>query len=353
MNYNFILLLIAGSFLTSLVPVSSIRPGSEKAPGRLAHKPLCIGFYNVENLFDTLDDPISDDQEFTPNGKSHWTRDKYAKKISNLAKVIRAMNDGKGPDILGLSEVENKHVLVDLLSDPQLKKIDYGIVHHDSPDMRGIDVAMIYKKNVFTVLQQKAFPVDISQYDDHPTRDILMVTGISRNDTFMIFLNHWPSRRGGREASEPRRIAAATVLKKATDSILSFNPGAKIIAMGDFNDNPTDKSLAQVLKVSDSPGPAGKNSLYNCDVNFDWKKGEGSEFYRGDWSRFIQIIVTSSLIMNQTGPGGTFTDIHLFRPDWLLVSDTTYKQMIPKRMFQENNTIGFSDHLPVYIELKN
>jgi hypothetical protein len=212
---------------------------------------------------------------------------------------------------------------------------------------------MIYKKNAFRIVWQKFFTVDVSKYEDKPTRDIVMVQAIEgKNDTLDIFLNHWPSRREGKDISEPKRIVAATVLRKAVDSLLLMNPKAKILIMGDFNDNPPDKSIARILKAGEAVDTLS-NSLHDCDYNFDWKRGEGTEFYKGQWSRFIQIIVSSSLIQNQQNPKGRFNDVHIFKPDWLLIPDSASGQMIPKRTFEDGGEIGFSDHLPVYIEIKN
>lgn len=319
-----------------------------------AHKSLCIAFYNVENLFDTINDPSTEDEEFTPEGKQHWTAFKYEWKICNIARVIRAMNDGKGADIVGLAEVENKKVLQDLITEPHLRKLNYGIVHHESPDKRGIDVAMIYKKGALKVVGQKSFSVDISQFDDRPTRDILLVQGIEgKNDTLSILLNHWPSRREGKEASAPKRIAAAAVVRKIVDTLMMQNPGARILVIGDFNDNPTDKSLSEVLGATRIPDTSHINSIYNCGFNFNWKNGEGSEFYKGEWSRLIQIIVSTALIKNQINSDGTFTDVHIFKPDWILREDEVSHQLIPFRTFErDNDAIGFSDHLPVYIMLR-
>ncbi len=314
-------------------------------------KSLVIAFYNVENLFDTHDDANVDDAEFTPDGKSLWNNAKYEKKISNIARVIKAMNNDKGADIIGLSEVENKGVLEHLIADPQLKKLGYKIMHHDSPDGRGIDVAMIYKKNAMKVLDWKALPVDISLYGERPTRDVLWITGLVGSDTIYFFLNHWPSRREGKETSEPKRIVVANVVRKVVDPIMAIHPQAKILIMGDFNDNPTDKSVYEILKGRKSP-ELNYNSFYNCDFNFDWKKGEGSEFYRGDWSRLIQIIVSTSLIKNQITSSGTFSNAYIFKQDWMLKKDDATQQMIPERTFEDDGVIGFSDHLPVYIILK-
>ncbi|HUM47656.1 MAG TPA: hypothetical protein PLD84_12055 [Chitinophagales bacterium] len=312
-----------------------------------------IAFYNVENLFDTIDDPITDDAEFLPGGKNKWTSERYQAKSDNIARVIAEMSDGTGADIVGLSEIENKQVITDLLNHPQLKKMDYGIVHHESPDIRGIDVAMIYKKKSFRVISTQPLTVDISAFESRPTRDILLVRGItSSKDTLYIFLNHWPSRRGGTKETQPRRQAAASVLRKAADSILSRSPNANLVLMGDFNDNPSDATISQTLGASKTPDLSVNNSLYDPANNFDWKAGEGSEFYRGDWSRFIQIIVSTSLIKKQLDAEKNFHDIYIFKPQWLLAEDAAYQQMVPYRTFDDQKPIGYSDHLPVYLKLQ-
>jgi len=196
--------------------------------------------------------------------------------------------------------------------------------------------------------------VNISQFDDKPTRDIMMVQGITvKNDTLYLFMNHWPSRRGGTKESDPKREAAAHVLRSAVDSILLIHPQAKLVIMGDFNDNPTDYSVANILKAQKTTTTNGENSLYDADNIFDWKKGEGTEFYKGSWSRFIQFILTTSLIKNDLNADGSFSDIYIFKPDWLLIQDSTNHQMIPHRTTEEgSNEIGYSDHLPVYVMLK-
>lgn len=312
-----------------------------------------IAFYNVENLFDTIDDPAINDAEFLPNGKYQWTGDRYQTKSSNIAKVIAALNDGTGADIVGLSEVENSLVIKDLLAQASLKKMGYEIAHHESPDTRGIDVAMIYKKKSFRVIGTAAFKVDISQYEQYPTRDIVMVKGVtSTKDTLYVFLNHWPSRRGGTKESQPRRQLAAEVLRHVVDSILKQSPDAKLVLMGDFNDNPPDASVSQTLGATKVPDLSVPNSLYNPTNNFDWKAGEGSEFYRGSWDRFIQIILSTSLIKNQLDSENKFHDIYLFKPQWLLKEEPAYQQMVPYRTFDDTLPIGFSDHLPVYVLLK-
>lgn len=312
-----------------------------------------IAFYNVENLFDTIDDPAINDAEFLPAGKNAWTGANYQAKNNNIAKVIAAMNDGRGADIVGLAEVENIKVLENLVNHPSLKKMGYEISHHDSPDGRGIDVAMIYKKKSFRVTGTKAYRIDLSEFDPNPTRDIVMVTGITNTgDTLHLFLNHWPSRRGGTKESQPRRQAAARVLRQAVDSILRQSPLAKLVLMGDFNDNPTDASVSITLGATKTPDLSVPNSLYNPTNHFDWKAGEGSEFYKGSWDRFIQIILSTSLIRDELDSENRFHDIYIFKPAWLLKEEPAYQQMVPYRTFDDTLPIGFSDHLPVYVLLK-
>ncbi len=306
----------------------------------------------MENLFDTVDAPGIDDAEFLPEGKHEWNTRKYSTKLTHIASVIKSMNEGQGADIVGLAEVENMGVVKDLIADPQLKALKYGIVHHESPDTRGIDVAMIYKKNCLRVTGTRFFHVNISKYDDKPTRDIVMVEGIDiKDDTLLFFLNHWSSRRGGIKETEPKRRAAAMVLKKAIDSIEFYHPYSKIIVMGDFNENPTDPAITGILHATKFPDFTSSNSLYNAANNFNWRTGEGTEWYHGDWSRFIQIIFSTSVIKNQLDLNGKFNDIHIFKPPWLMIEDTFYHQLVPYRTFEDGKPIGYSDHLPVYSQL--
>lgn len=340
---------------TSLLPALSATGSENTAAGSSnPEKKFCIAFYNVENLFDATDDAGVDDAEFTPQGKNNWTEEKYQTKLHHTARVIAAMNDGKGPDIVGLCEAENAGTLKDLVATSELKSLRYSFLHEESPDTRGIDVCLLYREKSFRILGHKMLRVDISAYDDKPTRSIMMIQGIAgKHDTVYLFLNHWPSRRGGSEQSAPKREAAARVLRQAVDSLLLINPNAQMVLMGDFNDNPPDESVAKILNAQQTLDPGTKNTLYNATSIFNWKAGEGSEFYRGSWSRFIQIILTSSLVEDQTGSDGVFRDIYIFRPDWLLVSDPAYQQMVPFRTYDEDSKeMGYSDHLPVYVLLR-
>ena len=229
-----------------------------------------IAFYNVENLYDYEDDPLTWDNDWTPNGKNNWTKENYKDKLSKLAKVISEIGSdvtGTTPDIIGLAEIENRRVLEDLISQPELANHNYGIIHYDSPDRRGIDVALIYKKDWFSPKFQK--PYELILYNvlnlekRKYTRDQLLVSGFLDNEEIHFIVNHWPSRFGGAKMSQSSRAKAARLNRKIIDSIFSENPYAKIITMGDFNDNPTDESLHKVLNAKIDRKKLTMKGLYN------------------------------------------------------------------------------------------
>ncbi|MCD4774356.1 MAG: endonuclease, partial [Bacteroidales bacterium] len=255
---------------------------------------LKLVFYNVENLFDTINDPNKKDESYLPTSKIAWNTERYLHKLDNLAKVISNIDSLNMPQIIGLSEVENRKVLEDLVSHTKLKNADYQIIHKESPDERGIDVALLYQSNSFKPIFIEAinitFPFDES---DH-TRDILYVKGlISQSDTLHVFVNHWSSRWGGQEKSEPKRIFIAKILKEKVDKIYSTNPKANIVILGDLNDNPDNISILQHL---------GADSVFNNEekslINLSFKRysnGEGTVYWKS-WGFFDQIIVSSNLL---------------------------------------------------------
>lgn len=307
-------------------------------------KPVArIAFWNVENLYDTINDPKVDDEEFLPGGKKKWTSERYTKKLENLSKVILAMGNGAGPDILGMAEVENRNVLVDLTTKTTLVKQKYGIVHYDSPDKRGIDVAMIYKKEKFKVLESKTIYVPMPS-DSSFTRDILLVKGVfGKKDTIYIFVNHWPSRRGGEEASMQRRMIAAAQLHNAEDSIVKKFPGAKILAMGDFNDEPDDKSMVS-LKYSTTSTTGFVDLMDTLKA-----AGDGSYHYKKEKNMLDQILITHSL---QNGKGIRIVDAHIFRESWMTGENYKGDPPGPLHMYAGSRYIGgYSDHYPVYADV--
>lgn len=260
-----------------------------------AQEKIYVAFWNLENLFDTIDDPQNPgDDEYLPTAKSEWNEERFDRKLSNLSKIIRSMNDGNGPDILGVCEVENRFVLEEL-SRRFLKDLNYDIVHYDSKDPRGIDVGLLYKKNKFKYLSSEPLRVFVQGN----TRDILFTTLLHKKDTINIFVNHWPSRRGGEEQSEPRRIRAANTVRYKVDSLLKNNPASNIIIMGDFNDMPDNKSILMTLMAvpfeCDDLTPEYTSNLYNTSYK-KYSQGVGSYFHQGNFNMLDQIIISKGLL---------------------------------------------------------
>jgi predicted extracellular nuclease len=312
-------------------------------------KPIArIAFWNVENLFDTINDPKIDDEEFLPNGKMKWTSERYNTKINNLAKVILAIGDGKGPDILGMSEIENEGVLIDLTQKTALKNQKYGIVHYDSPDKRGIDVALIYKTDKFKVLESKAVFVPMP-VDTILTRDILVVKGVlNKKDTMYILVNHWPSRRGGDE-SEQRRIFAANKLHAAEDSILRLFPNAKVIAIGDFNDEPTNKSIESLKNTNMDGNTVFYHSVFVDLMDSLKAAGDGSYHYRKEVNMLDNILVNNNF---QKQKGIFIIDAHIFKVDWAIGENYKGDPPGPLHTYAGTRYIGgYSDHFPVYADI--
>ncbi|MEM6644403.1 MAG: endonuclease/exonuclease/phosphatase family protein [Bacteroidota bacterium] len=300
-----------------------------------------VGFYNVENLFDTEDDPLINDEEFLPEGAKKWNNEKYQDKLAKLSKVLSEM--AYGVDILGLAEVENKSVIEDLISTPSLKKYNYAIVHRNSPDGRGIDVALIYKSDRFKVINTTWI-----QYPDpdYKTREMLMCSGIFFGDTLTIAVNHWPSRRSGPE----RRNKAGARLKKAVDSLYEKSPSAKVILVGDFNDDPRNASVKKELRAEDRVKKLLPGGLFNTSAA-TYKEGYGTLYYKGAWNLFDQVIVSEPMI---NGTGLTFqkNSFSIFGPPWMRNKDGQYAGG-PFRAFAYDKYIGgYSDHFPVYILLE-
>jgi predicted extracellular nuclease len=312
-----------------------------------------IMFYNVENLFDTQDDPLVKDEEFLPEGDRFWNKYKYYSKLNNIYKVIVAVGGWNPPAIIGLCEIENRKVIEDLVSDTPLNKYNYQIVHKDSPDRRGIDVGLLYRKELFTPLSYEAIPINFPDKPEYKTRDILYVKGITNNsDTLNIFINHWPSRWGGQLESEDRRVFVASVLKEKVDSIFKSNPKSNIIITGDFNDYPDNKSINEVLAASQSFDKITDNKLYNLSSYFYKTKNIGSNKYQGEWGVLDQVIVSGNILNKSNSVYTSKEDIYIFNADFLLEPDNSHFGYMPKRTFigyKYNG--GFSDHLPTYLIL--
>ncbi len=307
-----------------------------------------IGFYNLENLFDTIDDPKVLDEEFLPTSSNQWNAQRYSNKLQNMAQVIAALNNNKGVDLLGVCEIENRFVLDDLLKTEELESNNYSIVHYDSPDARGIDVALFYNRKKFKLLSSK--PLKVS-YDEKnfATRDILWSTFLKGKDTLHVFVNHWPSRRGGPETSEPKRIAAAQTLLTYLTPLLK-NPNARVVIIGDFNDEPGNRSLSEVLNTYDKPQPDCNTCLFNPMIDLQRKK-LGTHYYRGVYSMFDQIIFTSNLSLPEYFDNN-YSAVRIFKEEFLMKIDTARNSKQPSRTFEGSRyNGGYSDHLPVYAPL--
>ncbi len=340
-------------FCLSANPSFSQKNTSKNASKKAEFEVACVGFYNLENLFDTLDTPDKNDSEFLPNGNYHWTADKYAQKQANMAKVVSQLGTELNPDgvgILGVAEIENRIVLEDLVKQPALAARNYQIVHHDSPDERGIDCAFLYQEKYFHLLGSKAFKVDLSDprsggFDK--TRDVVYMAGIlPGGDTLHLMVGHWPSRRGGESASAWARGAAAATCRSVVDSLQKINPMAKIFVMGDLNDDPTSPSLVEVLRGRENSQKMKKSDMYNPTIE-PYKTGGGTLAYRDAWNLFDQMLTSKGLVSERVG-GWQFYKFIVFRRDWLLATEGQYKGY-PFRTFDGDLFInGYSDHLPVY-----
>jgi hypothetical protein len=317
------------------------------------HRIACIGFYNFENLFDTEDSPDTDDLQFTPAGDNHWKPEQYTRKLDRLAKVIADLGTEKTPDgpaILGVAEIENRKVLEDFVQRDAVKNRHYAIVHFDSPDPRGIDVALLYQPKYFKVLSSRAIPM--KQYDaeggiTRGTRDILFVSGLFDGEPLHLLVNHWPSRSGGEKATQPFRNAAAMLCKKVVDSLQAQDPNAKVLIMGDLNDDPVSPSVKEVLNAKRDLADVRVGAMYNTMYDY-YKKGIGTLAYQDAWSLFDQIILSSGLA-NPQSLGYHFFQSKVFNAPYLTQTSGQYKGY-PLRTFSGNEFIdGYSDHFPVCI----
>lgn len=311
-----------------------------------------VMFYNLENLFDSINNNGKYDHEFSPEGKNRWDGKRYKQKINNMAYAISRLNTKttpEGPAIIGVSEVENKSVLMDLVADPQIAERNYQVIHHDSPDRRGIDVSLLYNPKMFRPLRVSNHVLKIDSMPWFRTRDQMCVVGLLGGKRVAVIVNHWPSRRGGTEQSYYLRKAAAELTRQIADSLLSIDPNMGIIMMGDLNDSPYDKSLVEVIKAKKSVDETEPGQFYNPF----WKlldKGIGSYIYRGKWDLFDQIVVNYNLV-NNPATGLRFLSARVCNEDFLKQADGKYKGY-PFRTFSEGAFIGgYSDHFPTEIFL--
>ncbi len=313
-----------------------------------------IAFYNVENAFDYIDGP-NDDAEFLPLGKRQWTEDRYRNKLGNIARVLGDIAD-EGAAIVGLTEIENRKVLEDLVREPYLQKRHYQIVHYDSPDVRGVDCALLYDPEVFHLQSSGVRFVDLPDRPQLFTRDLLFATGHIKGEIFHIIVGHWPSRFGGDPLSEARRRVTAETMRSLTDSLIAQYPGSKAILMGDFNDDPIDPSVQEGLEICTTREETRALDLYTPMLDL-FRQGGGTLAYRGRWNLFDMLVVSGNLLEKNTNGLHLYENpedhqlAYIFRRDYLLQQDEKYRGT-PFRTFAGGKYLGgYSDHLPVYLYL--
>ncbi len=305
-----------------------------------------IGFYNTENYFDPFTDTLSDYHEFDPGGIRHWDMARYRIKQQHIFKVIAAMGGWHGMDVMAFAEIENRFVLEDLLKNTPLRREDYGIVHFESPDHRGIDVGMIYRKNVFHLLCSEAIPVRDTAGKIMRTRDILYVKGRVGTDTLHLFINHWPSRYGGLMTTVYKRIQAAKALIRVVDSVYQRRPEARILIMGDFNESLKDSGLQRVLQDADG------GALVALASRADFGLAGGTIRGMSGWSIFDRFLCSKNLL-NPAGRMWVYDkSFHIFDAAFLLERDNKNMGQKPDRTYNGFAYHGgFSDHLPVYVNV--
>lgn len=308
-------------------------------------------FYNTENLFDVSNDSLKQDDEFTPDGMRRWNNGRLYRKANRLAKVIMAAGEWEPPVMVGMCEIEDQEVLEKLVKQTALSRYRYKIIHKDSPDPRGIDVALIYRSEIFKPFNYKAIALKDSSDASFATRDILQVSGILNNwDTLHVFVNHWPSRYGGLMETMAYRMQAAKVLDRSIHELFIKYPKAKIICMGDFNDTPDDESLSKVLEACKSNQDQIKGEMINLSAA--WTSLPVQTLKNGyTWQVFDQWIVSDYLMENTIGLN--LTGAEIFNAPFLLETDAKYGGVKPKRTYVGfKHQEGFSDHLPILLKCR-
>lgn len=316
------------------------------------YKVINIGFYNLENFFDTINDPTND-ESFTPEGEYHYNTKIYHDKIGKLARVLSQIGTKDSPDGLacwGTAEIEHKHCLEELMRHPLLAGRNYKVIEYESPDERGIDCAFVYNPKYFTPISSQALPVILPAENDtvrNTTRDVLYVSGILDGELVHVFVNHWPSRRGGEEASAPLRDIAAGVSMKVVDSLMHLDPESKIIIMGDLNDDPVSHSLKEIIKAKGHKDEVVPGGMFNPFYE-PYKKGYGTLAYRDAWGLFDQITISYGF-MSKTQAGMFYQKSNIYNEEFMKQKTGQYKGY-PMRTFSGTEYIGgYSDHFPTYV----
>lgn len=315
------------------------------------YKVATIAFYNVENLFDTINDPnIYINHEFSPESDKHWNSEKYFSKMNRMGGVINKIGadvTGSAPAIIGVSEIENITVLEDLVAAEPIKKYDYQIVHFDGPDHRGVDCGLLYRPEYFEVTNTAMYHVKKDDDPDWTTRDQLLVSGNLDGEEIHVIVLHWPSRRGGEKRSSPLREKAADVTRHIVDSLLEIDPKAKVICMGDLNDDPVNSSVKKHLNTTGKKDDAKDGILYNPMLKL-YKKGVGSLAYRDKWNLFDQIILSPGFL-DKESDGYIHYKTFVFNKPFLMQKEGRFKGYPFRTYVGDTYMGGYSDHFPVYV----
>ena len=320
--------------------------------GNIKFRPVRLMFYNVENLFDTYNDSLKEDDEFLPSGLRRWNNTRYNKKISSVYKTIVAAGEWSPPEIIGFCEIENRKVLEDLIHNTYLSRYPYGIIHEESPDERGIDVCLIFRKDVVHIIGYKSWIPRGENREDFNSRSVLYAKCAILGDTIHLIMNHWPSRRGGVLAGEAKRMSIAAMVRNAADSICTESSGrAKIVIMGDFNSDPDDPAIQALV----NPDVSGLRSNGLSLTNLAEKKSQGirgTYRYMGVWEMIDQIIVSDRLINCKQGLFTGTRNFRIFAPDFLLRNDSKFPGLTTYSTYSGYKYQGgISDHLPVLLDL--
>jgi hypothetical protein len=354
--HKYLIILFLSVFSECALQAQEMQIGNQKKPvyqqpdaGKRGDNTIRVMFYNVENLFDPREDSITSDEEYQPTGMRGWTSSRLKQKQINISKVVLAVGGWDPPDLIGFCEVENFRVLYGLTNYTPLKNFGYKIIHFESPDPRGIDVAMLYRPQKFRVLQSYSirirFPFDTSSR----TRDILFVKGIAcKRDTINIFVNHWPSKYGGAMATIPKRNYVASVMRTLSDSIMAVNPDANILIMGDLNESPYEEGVSTVLRAKMDSVNLQPDDLYNMLAGAGLAWNRGTIKFHETWEAIDHMIVSLPMLSHTT-PNG----MHIFEAPFLFQDDEAWFGKKPFRTYYGAKYIGgFSDHLPVYTDFK-
>ncbi|MDD2477102.1 MAG: hypothetical protein PHI32_14495 [Dysgonamonadaceae bacterium] len=312
-----------------------------------------IMFYNVENLFDTKHDSLKNDYDYLPGGFMNWSDWKYWEKQRNIGRVITAVGEMQSPALVGLCEIENDSVIFDLTKRSPIRAQEYEYLVTNSPDVRGIDVALLYQRHKFKLIEKNEYELILSKKDARPTRNILHAVGqVISGDTLDVFVCHWPSRYGGQLESEGGRIDAAQLLRNKADSLFAIRQNANIIIMGDFNDYPDNRSIYKILKARSLNYHLSKHELYNMFFHRIKERDFGTLKYQGQWNVIDQFIVSGNLLMEKASVKIDNNEAHIFKAEFLTEKDEKYGGIRPYRTNLGPRYIGgFSDHLPIFMDL--